>query len=123
MFTYLRRAKRFDEETSRFYAAEIVLILAYLHDEHGIAYRDLKPENILIDAEGHLKLVDFGFAKKIGHSRLPFRAEFPMRADGELRRNIYSVRHPGVSSPGGNQELGYGSALVLPSVGWAEHCL
>lgn len=32
----------------------------------GIAYRDLKPENILIDAEGHLKLVDFGFAKRIG---------------------------------------------------------
>lgn len=31
----------------------------------GVAYRDLKPENILIDAEGHLKLVDFGFAKKI----------------------------------------------------------
>ena len=35
----------------------------------GIAYRDLKPENILIDAEGHLKLVDFGFAKFIGKSR------------------------------------------------------
>lgn len=34
----------------------------------GIAYRDLKPENILIDADGHLKLVDFGFAKKIGDS-------------------------------------------------------
>ncbi len=34
----------------------------------GIAYRDLKPENILIDAEGHLKLVDFGFAKKIDDS-------------------------------------------------------
>ena len=31
----------------------------------GIAYRDLKPENILIDAEGHLKLVDFGFAKEL----------------------------------------------------------
>ena len=68
VFTYLRRAKRFDEETSRFYAAEIVLILEFLHDVHGIAYRDLKPENILIDAEGHLKLVDFGFAKSIAHS-------------------------------------------------------
>ena len=34
----------------------------------GTAYRDLKPENILIDSEGHLKLVDFGFAKKIGDS-------------------------------------------------------
>lgn len=33
----------------------------------GIAYRDLKPENILIDADGHLKLVDFGFAKEISN--------------------------------------------------------
>ncbi len=65
VFSYLRRARRFNEPTSRFYAAEIVLILEFLHQNEGIAYRDLKPENILIDAEGHLKLVDFGFAKKI----------------------------------------------------------
>ena len=86
MFTYLRRAKKFDEETSRFYAAEIVLILAFLHDEHGIAYRDLKPENILIDAEGHLKLVDFGFAKKIGHSRLQSLARVSLRADRDFKQ-------------------------------------
>ncbi|MCJ1473889.1 serine/threonine protein kinase, AGC [Lambiella insularis] len=66
VFTYLRRARRFNETTSCFYAAEICLILEFLHDVEGITYRDLKPENILIDAEGHLKLVDFGFAKKIG---------------------------------------------------------
>lgn len=65
MFSYLRRARRFNESTSQFYAAEIVLILEYLHEKEGVAYRDLKPENILIDAEGHLKLVDFGFAKKV----------------------------------------------------------
>lgn len=67
VFSYLRRARRFNEPTSQFYAAEIVLILEFLHDEQGVAYRDLKPENILIDAEGHLKLVDFGFAKKVGN--------------------------------------------------------
>ncbi|MCJ1393372.1 serine/threonine protein kinase, AGC [Xylographa bjoerkii] len=69
VFTYLRRARRFNETTSRFYAAEIALILEFLHDVEGTAYRDLKPENILIDSEGHLKLVDFGFAKKIGDTQ------------------------------------------------------
>ncbi|KAF1985427.1 Pkinase-domain-containing protein [Aulographum hederae CBS 113979] len=65
VFSYLRRARRFNEATSQFYAAEIALILEFLHEKEGVAYRDLKPENILIDAEGHLKLVDFGFAKKV----------------------------------------------------------
>lgn len=63
IFSYLRRARRFPFPTVQFYAAEITLILAYLHDVQHVAYRDLKPENILLDAEGHLKLVDFGFAK------------------------------------------------------------
>ncbi|EFE34247.1 uncharacterized protein ARB_06644 [Trichophyton benhamiae CBS 112371] len=65
IFSFLRRARRFDEYTSKFYAAEITLVIGYLHDMHGIAYRDLKPENILLDQEGHLKLVDFGFAKQL----------------------------------------------------------
>ncbi|KAI9832168.1 MAG: hypothetical protein M1819_004519 [Sarea resinae] len=65
VFSYLRKARRFNEPTSRFYAAEIVLILEFLHNNMHVAYRDLKPENILIDSEGHLKLVDFGFAKKL----------------------------------------------------------
>jgi len=37
----------------------------FLHN-HGVVYRDLKPENILFDARGHIKLVDFGFAKVVG---------------------------------------------------------
>jgi protein kinase A len=68
VFTYLRRATKFEEPVAKFYAAEITLVLEYLHDIHGIAYRDMKPENILLDASGHLKLVDFGFAKKVEKS-------------------------------------------------------
>ncbi|ERS99514.1 AGC/PKA protein kinase [Sporothrix schenckii ATCC 58251] len=67
LFSYLRKFRRFDEPTAQFYAAEIVLVLEYLHEQQdGVAYRDLKPENLLLDARGHVKLVDFGFAKRLG---------------------------------------------------------
>lgn len=49
---------------ANFYASEIVLALEYLHSL-SIVYRDLKPENLLIDIDGHLKITDFGFAKKL----------------------------------------------------------
>lgn len=47
-----------------FYAAEVLLALNYLHN-NCIIYRDLKPENIVVSMteRGHIKLVDFGFAK------------------------------------------------------------
>ena len=49
-----------------YYAAEVLMTLEYLHN-NLVIYRDLKPENIVISMgeRGHLKLVDFGFAKKL----------------------------------------------------------
>ncbi|XVE93021.1 hypothetical protein REPUB_Repub01dG0154000 [Reevesia pubescens] len=50
--------KFFKEESARFYAAEVVIGLEYLHCL-GIVYRDLKPENILLQKDGHVVLTDF----------------------------------------------------------------
>lgn len=46
MFSHLRRAGRFSNEMTKFYASEITLALAYLHSK-DIIYRDLKPENLV----------------------------------------------------------------------------
>ncbi|KAJ3280638.1 camp-dependent protein kinase catalytic subunit [Blyttiomyces sp. JEL0837] len=71
LFSYLRRVQRFGEEDAKFYVAEVLISLQYLHSEN-IVYRDLKPENILLDTTGHIKLADFGFAKIVRHSTQSF---------------------------------------------------
>jgi len=58
----LSRHKQFSEDETRFYAAEIILAVNFLH-QCGIVHRDIKPENILLDKDGHSKLADFGVCK------------------------------------------------------------
>jgi len=64
LFFHLQRERTFPEAQARFYAAELLLALGYLHSLN-IVYRDLKPENILLDREGHVVLTDFGLSKEL----------------------------------------------------------
>ncbi|XP_014244772.1 cGMP-dependent protein kinase, isozyme 1-like isoform X2 [Cimex lectularius] len=65
VWSLLRDRTCFDDTTACFITACVILALEYLHTRN-IVYRDLKPENLLFDAMGYVKLVDFGFAKKLG---------------------------------------------------------
>ncbi|KAI7878635.1 Pkinase-domain-containing protein [Lichtheimia hyalospora FSU 10163] len=62
LYTYIRRLAPFDMDTTRFYAAEILLAIEHIHSRN-IVHRDIKPENILLDDRMHIKITDFGSAK------------------------------------------------------------
>jgi len=64
LFTHLRRARKFNDEQSKFYGLQVAAAFAHIHSKN-IIHRDLKPENILLCANGYSKLTDFGFAKII----------------------------------------------------------
>ncbi|XP_015595455.1 cGMP-dependent protein kinase 1 [Cephus cinctus] len=65
VWTTLQRRRYFDDHTAQFMVGCVVEALDHLHSLN-IVYRDLKPENLMLDTRGYLKLVDFGFSKKIG---------------------------------------------------------
>lgn len=71
LWSLLRDKGSFDTSATRFYSACVTEAFGHLHSR-GIIYRDLKPENLVLDANGYVKLIDFGFAKEIGISGKTF---------------------------------------------------
>ncbi|CAL5032285.1 unnamed protein product [Urochloa decumbens] len=64
--------RTFSEAAARFYVAEVLLALEYLH-MLGVIYRDLKPENILVREDGHIMLSDFDLSLRCSVSPMLVR--------------------------------------------------
>lgn len=60
----IRRNDHLDEKQSRIYFSQICNGVGYCHD-HGVVHRDIKCENLLLDRNMNIKLIDFGFSRKI----------------------------------------------------------
>lgn len=66
----LKRTGTFNVECTRFFGAEILDSIEYMHSR-GVIHRDLKPENVLLDSRCHVKITDFGTAKLLPDPREP----------------------------------------------------
>ncbi|KAE9617651.1 hypothetical protein Lal_00018537 [Lupinus albus] len=61
LFSKIAHHGKMPELLARRYFQQLVLALCYCH-HHGVAHRDLKPQNLLLDADGNLKVSDFGLS-------------------------------------------------------------
>lgn len=86
---------------AQFYTGSLVIVLEEL-SERNILYRDLKPENVMLDAQGYLKLIDFGIAKKL--------------PDGESK-TFTMIGTPHYMAPEVMRGHGYGTEVDLWSMG------
>ncbi|KAK4935873.1 serine/threonine protein kinase [Elasticomyces elasticus] len=86
----LKRMSTFDEECTRFYGAQILDTIEYMHNR-GVIHRDLKPENLLLDENRYIKVTDFGTAKLLPERKdAAGRVEFePDSTTSENRANSF----------------------------------
>ncbi|KAI1499817.1 kinase-like domain-containing protein [Biscogniauxia marginata] len=66
----LKKTGTFDVECTRFFGAQILDAIEYMHSR-GVIHRDLKPENVLLDDQLHVKITDFGTARLLSDPRAP----------------------------------------------------
>lgn len=87
LFSLMRKLGRLSENSARFYAAQLIMVLEYLHNV-GVVYRDIKPENILLDKDGYIRVTDFGFAKLLQGERTFTMCGTPEYFAPEMIKNV-----------------------------------
>ncbi|KAG6471697.1 serine/threonine-protein kinase D6PK-like [Zingiber officinale] len=88
--------KSFSEPAVKFYVAEVLLCLEYLH-MLGIIYRDLKPENVLVREDGHIMLSDFDLSLRCAVSPTLIKSSNP--ASESKRNNPAFCIQPSCAEP------------------------
>ena len=64
LLTYVRKRRRLAEPLAKYLFKQIVEGVGHVHSKH-IIHRDIKLDNILLDAQGHIKIGDFGVSKEL----------------------------------------------------------
>lgn len=83
--------KYFTEQAVKFYVAEVLLSLEYLH-MFGIVYRDLKPENVLVREDGHIMLSDFDLSLRCVVNPTVIRSASTLGSDPLQKNPVYCVQ-------------------------------
>ncbi|KAF6145114.1 hypothetical protein GIB67_013465 [Kingdonia uniflora] len=91
-----QQGKRFPELAAKFYVAEVLLALEYLH-MLGIVYRDLKPENVLVREDGHIMLSDFDLSLRCSVNPTLIRSS-AVESDSVRKNSAYCVQPACVES-------------------------
>lgn len=94
---------RLPEDMARFYIAEMVLAVDSIH-KLGYVHRDIKPDNVLLDANGHIRLADFGSCLKLNE-------------DGMVQSNV-AVGTPDYISPEILRAMEDGQGRYGPECDW-----
>uniref|UniRef100_A0A3Q3JZT1 non-specific serine/threonine protein kinase n=1 Tax=Monopterus albus TaxID=43700 RepID=A0A3Q3JZT1_MONAL len=94
---------RLPEDMAKFYAAEMVLAIHSIHQQHYI-HRDIKPDNVLLDVNGHIRLADFGSCLR-------------MMEDGTVQSSV-AVGTPDYISPEILQAMEDGMGRYGPECDW-----
>ncbi|UYV70280.1 hypothetical protein LAZ67_7002359 [Cordylochernes scorpioides] len=100
LYYYSKQMGRMPEDYARFYSAEAIIALNYLHS-HGFIHRDVKLENILVNNDGHIKLADYGACREEG-------------PDQNYRSNVGTKMY---KAPEFIQDLDYNKAVDFWAIG------